>query len=161
MSKKGDKDDKGGGTGVEILGQAAETAKADGKGGRVAGPTLGDDAPLYGKEPDLPCEFRFAKGCVVVEFGKATDEAEFNRAQATFFVQILLAHARQLKANRRGASDADGDDIEAVRDVKLKGGKVIVKFPASKKKHEFSKPEAKYLAGRMAPEIVRLPLLKG
>lgn len=145
---------------VELLagGDPVEAPGKDGK--KVAGPKLGDDAPLYGKEPDLPCDFSFSKGLVAVELGRATDELEFDRAQATFFVGIMVAYKQQLKANRRGGADADGDEIESLKDIVLRKGKVVVKFTDSKKKHQFTKPEAEYLIARMRPEIKRLPLLK-
>ncbi len=147
---------------VELLAGADPEVMTKGKDGKaVKGPVLGDDAPLYGVVPDLPCEFGFAKGLVFVEFSKATDEAEFDRAQGVFFVGIMSAYIRQLKANRRGASDADGDEVESLKDVTIRKGKVLVKFDESRKKQQFTKPEAEYLIARMRPEIKRLPLLKG
>lgn len=147
---------------VEMLaGGTAEVAtKGEGKSSRVAGPVLGDDAPLFDKQPDLPCFFSFPKpGLMAIEVTRATDELEFDRAQAVFFIGLVVAHKTQLRANRRGAPDAAGDEIDALKDVVLRKGKVVVKFAASRKKHEFTKPEADYLVGRMRPELKRLPLL--
>ena len=142
---------------VELLAGKTESGGATTK---VAGPTVGEDAPLFGKKPDLGCSLGFADGCLYVEFDKALTEWELSKRQATFACDLIVSYARQLPATRRGAADAAGEDLDFGATLKRANGKLVVCFDKSTKRWKLSKLAAKLAVGHMRAELIAIPLLR-
>lgn len=145
--------------GVEVLGKDVETIAADAKVRKVAdGPTAGDDAPLFGVTPDLKASFGFDNGELFVEFSRATDEVEYDRAQADFLVAMIATQSRFMSMERRSGADAKGAEIDVGAKFSIRSGKLVIRFPESKKKPWWmNKLAAKKAVLEMRAKLVGLP----
>lgn len=144
---------------VELVGGGKDGDATERK--TTDGPTTGDDAPLFGKVPDLGSHFSFEGGELVVCFSRATDEAEWDRLEAEFFVALLAVNGRFMPAQRRGKADANGEDIDIGARLSIRRGKLVAKFPRSQSKpwRFETKNQVRKAVLELRAKLIGLPLI--